>query len=260
MKKLLTTILFTTILGLTAYSQSALVGWDFSNLGGSGLAASVDGFSAERTYQNNGFQTGGSLSDAHSSASFSANGAAASGIQQSSYGFSTTTTADILGSETGQQSLNFFGLPAAGTDLFTINFNSATDVKLYFDHAGASNQLGIFLNFAYKTAGSDTFTAVSHKVLGSGSNSWASVADGGVYSLVGQTNGILDLSSSGEIDAIKFIADNSGAFGGASTMAGNRIGIDNILVTGTATQAIPEPSTYALILGLIALIFASRRN
>ena len=254
MKNLLYITLVSVLVAFNAQAQSALVGWDFSDLGGSGLDTSVSGFAAEKTYTNNGFQTSGYISDA-GSAVFSANGSQASGLA-ATYGFDSTISGQIGGSETGQQSINFFSFPSVGSTVMTLNFTQASGVKLYLDHAGVSNTLGEWLEFEVQTAGSSSFSALSSgdSILGGGSN-WVSTEASGAYGADGRANGIIDFTSEGEITAIRLIAQDNGLFGGTANAAGNRVGIDNILITGTAV--VPEPSTYALIIGFIAFLFVA---
>ena len=255
MKILLYITLATVVFAFNAQAQSALVGWDFSDLGGSGLDTSVSGFAAEKTYTNNGFQTSGSISDA-ASAVFSANGSQASGLA-ATYGFDSTISGQIGGSETGQQSINFFSFPSVGSTVMTLNFTQASGVKLYLDHAGISNTIGEWLEFEVQTAGSSSFSALSSgdSILGGGAN-WVSTEASGAYGADGgRSNGIIDFTSEGEITAIRLIGQDNGLFGGTAGSAGSRVGIDNILITGTAV--VPEPSTYALIIGFIAFLFVA---
>lgn len=255
MKNLLYITLATILLAFNAQAQSALVGWDFSDLGGSGLDTSVSGFTAEKTYTNNGYQTSGFISDA-GSAVFSANGSQASGLA-ATYGFDSTISGQIGGSETGQQSINLFSFPSVGSTVLTLNFTQASGVKLYLDHAGVTNTVGEWLEFEVQTAGSSSFSALSSgdSILGGGSN-WVSTESSGAYGADnGRSNGIIDFTSEGEITAIRLIAQDNGLFGGTANAAGSRVGIDNILITGTAV--VPEPSTYALIIGFIAFLFVA---
>ena len=258
MKNLLYITLVTVLVAFNAQAQSALVGWDFSDLGASGLGTSVSGFAAEKTYTNNGFQTSGSISDADASAGFYANGSGpGAGTQAASYGFDSTTSGQIGGVETGQQSINFNLFPSAGTPLLTLNFTQASGVKLYLDHAGVSSTLGEWLEFEVQTAGSSSFSALSSgdSILGGGAN-WVSNEESGSYAADGgRSNGIIDFTSEGEITAIRLIAQDNGLFASGNTAAGSRVGIDNILITGTAV--VPEPSTYALIIGFIAFLFVA---
>jgi hypothetical protein len=254
MKNLLYITLATVVFAFNAQAQSALVGWDFSDLGGSGLDTSVSGFAAEKTYTNNGFQTSGSISDA-ASAVFSANGSQASGLA-ATYGFDSTISGQIGGSETGQQSINFFSFPSVGSTVMTLNFTQASGVKLYLDHAGISNTIGEWLEFEVQTAGSSSFSALSSGDSILGSDNWVSTESSGAYAADGgRSNGIIDFTSEGEITAIRLIGQDNGLFGGTAGSAGSRVGIDNILITGTAV--VPEPSTYALIIGFIAFLFVA---
>jgi hypothetical protein len=254
MKNLLYITLATVLVAFNAQAQSALVGWDFSDLGGSGLSTSVSGFQAEKTFNNNGFLTSGSISDA-GSAVFSANGAAATGLAAGA-GLDTTLTGAIGGAETGQQSINFFSLPSKGTNLMTLNFTQASGVKLYLDHAGISTTTGSFLTYEVLTAGSSAFTAVTGALMLGGGANWVASTEAGAYAFAGLTNGVADFSSFGEITAIRLIADDTSLLGGGLIGAeGSRVGIDNILITGTAV--VPEPSTYALIIGFIAFLFVA---
>tara|TARA_X000000950_G_scaffold217550_1_gene261765 strand:- start:172 stop:951 length:780 start_codon:yes stop_codon:yes gene_type:complete len=254
MKNLLYITLVTVLVAFNAQAQSALVGWDFSDLGASGLGTSVSGFAAEKTYTNNGFQTSGSISDA-ASAVFSANGSQASGLA-ATYGFDSTISGQIGGSETGQQSINFFSFPSVGSTVMTLNFTQASGVNLYLDHAGISNTVGEWLEFEVQTAGSSSFSALSSGDSILGSDNWVSTESSGAYAADGgRSNGIIDFTSEGEITAIRLIAQDNGLFGGTAGAAGSRVGIDNILITGTAV--VPEPSTYALIIGFIAFLFVA---
>lgn len=252
MKKLLLNLLFLS-LAVSAHAQTAapLAGWDFDQV--VNLDQSVDGYANDKPFSNNGFSGGGYLStelplSTSGGLKFAANGRQASGTA-ADYGFDTKTTTNVGSTDaTGQQSLNIYNAPSASFHAFTVHFNDATNVTMVFDTAGGDTFGG--WNFEYSTDGGSTFTSAgSHTVFGTGDDNWStSEVTGGFYGFIGQSGGTLDLSSvTDPINAIKFNVQNA--------TAGERIGIDNILVQGITV--VPEPSTYALIVGIIAFGFMS---
>lgn len=262
MKKSLYLILslVVSITSASAQSASGIAAWDFVNLGASGLDTAVDGYQAEKVYFNNGFNTSGSISSSLDSSNikFSANGSAAAGTQLSA-GLSTVLTANIGGAETGQQSINVFSAPVNGTTLFTLNFTEATDVSIYFDHAGVTTGTADFLDFNVNLSDGSTQTYTGPILGGSG---WQDIEDAGAYGFFGKPNGVVTLSalapSSGSIGitSVDFVL-NANNFGSALDLSGTRMGFDNIYVEGVV---VPEPSTYALVFGTIALLLVYRRK
>ena len=252
MKKLLLNLLFLSF-AVSAHAQTAapLAGWDCNQV--VNLDQSVDGYANDKPFSNNGFSGGGYLStelplSTSGGLKFAANGRQASGTALQ-YGFDNKTTTNVGSTDaTGQQSLNIYNAPSASFHAFTVHFNDSTNVTMDFDTAGGNGQGG--WNFEYSTDGGSTFTSAgSHTVFGTGNNTWTtSEQTGGFYGFVGQAGGTLDLSSVIDpINAIKFNVKGA--------TVGERIGIDNILVQGITV--VPEPSTYALILGIIAFGFMS---
>ncbi|MCH1551944.1 MAG: PEP-CTERM sorting domain-containing protein, partial [Balneolaceae bacterium] len=139
--------------------------------------------------------------------------------------------------------------PSASYRAFTVNFNGSTDVKMYYDwNGGGSNPTTSFMNVSYVVDG--VSQALTYSSFGSLGN-WTTSESAGLNSLAGQSDAVIDLSAvSGTITSITLDL--------VGMTPDSRVGFDNILVTGTAV--IPEPSTYALLLGLVGLAFVCFRK
>lgn len=250
MKSIFTSSLLVVFLGL-GLNADTIAGFGFGgSLGPSGLSTAVDGFQANRTSVSNGFQTSGSLSASEASAGFAANGSSASGAAFLAGLDATTTTQVGSNNPTGQQSLNIFSAPGGDFDAFTVNFTASNNVNFYYDHAGGPSAAD-YIDISYSVLGSDSFTNLDGYVgYGYGADFASSESTFGYNFVPGQDNAVVDLSAIANVDAIKVTL--------VGLSAGTRVAFDNLLVTGTAV--IPEPSTYALVLGFIAFLLVARRK
>ena len=254
MKKITLISAFVALTALSANAQGLVAGWDFSDI--PSVTGNVNGYAAEKTAVNNGYNTSGSIvtSLAQGSViSFASNGSAATGVQFND-GFDTTTSDLFGGGATGQQSLNVLSSPSASYNAFEVHFTASNNVVLNFDWlTGSTAAPTDFLNISYSTDGT-SFSAFSPYGAFANNTAWGKTSDTGFYAFIGQANAVVDLTSvsSGEstIQAIRFEV--------ANVSASERIGFDNIHVAGTA--AVPEPSAFAAIAGALALGFVAVRR
>lgn len=274
MKKQILTLATVALVAANANGQGLVAGWDFADV--TNLADSTSGYAAEVTAFNNDVSTSGAIYTDGSNGSdnlgtgarFIAAGRQATGNQFSN-GFDTTTTNNIGASATGQQ--GFEVTNQADAFSFTIGFTSAYNVAVEFDWANSAasgGSFGDFLNISYSADGTNWtayapnsadsgVAASSYAAFETSSGAWAASTDTpGTYGFAdGQSDGTVDLSGVAvdEASALQYVR-----FEVASNNIGTRVAFDNILVTGTA---VPEPSAYAAILGVVALGFvASRRR
>ena len=261
MKQILLTLSSVTLAVASMNAQGFVAGWDFADV--PALDTAVNGYSAEKTAINNGFATSGSISTSLTQGSqvfFAANGNAATAPGFGD-GFDQTTTDLFGGSETGQQSLNF----TAGSAFNVVfNFSDSYDVVINADWL-TSNTGGAtdILDISYSADAGSTWTTYNkangqYGALASTSGWYES--DGNAGGFIGfvnsgdQSDMTIDLTSvtdvSSTVNAVRF------EFSGLS--AGERVGLDNVHVNGVAV--VPEPSTYAVIFGSIALAIAAVRR
>jgi hypothetical protein len=260
MKRTIISLGAASVLALSASGQGIVAGWDFADV--LALDTTVDGYAAEkRTSNNNGFSTSGSISTnglvQNSEVTFAANGAAA-GQPGFNDGFSQFTTDGFGGAETGQQSLNVYA-PGGAFDL-TFSFTESTDVVFNFDWLTSTTGFTVdILDVSYSSDGS-IFTPFAHPTNGDsaywagGSTAGWAQSTGNLGGLApafgaGQTDMSVDLTGLGPIQAVRLEFSGLGV--------GERVGIDNVHIAGTA---IPEPSSFAALAGLLALGFVALRR
>ena len=258
MKKILLTLSSVTLAVASMNAQGFVAGWDFADV--PALDTAVNGYSAEKTAINNGFATSGSISTSLTQGSqvfFAANGNAATAPGFGD-GFDQTTTDLFGGSETGQQSLNF----TAGSAFNVVfNFSDSYDVVINADwltsSTGGTNDL---LDISYSADAGSTWTTYNKadgEYVALASTSGWTESDGDAGGFIGfvssQSDMSIDLTSvtdvSSTVNAVRF------EFSGLA--ADERVGLDNVHVNGVA---VPEPSTYAVIFGSIALAIAAVRR
>jgi len=261
MKKTLS--IFGAIAALTAgaNAQGLVAGWDFADV--PALDATVNGYAAEKTAFNNGVSTSGSIASSLAQGTqvfFAANGNAATAPQFGD-GFDTTTSDLFGGAETGQQSLNF----TAGSSFnIVFNFTDAYDVVINADWL-TSNTGGAtdILDISYSADGGSnwtTYNKANGQYAALASTAGWTESDGNAGGFIGFVNG--GGQSDMTIDLTSVTADanntvNAIRFEFVNLNAGERVGLDNVHVAGTA---VPEPGTYALIVGALALGFAAFRR
>lgn len=243
-----------------ASAQGLVAGWDFADVPNL-VGTNVNGYASEKGNFNNGYAVTGSISTTLTQGTqtfFAANGSAAINPQFND-GFNTTTSDLFGGGETGQQSLNFVNTGGAFDVVF--NFTSSTDVVVNFDWL--TETTGAFtdiMNVSYSTDGVNfsSYTKAGSTAAGgfglTGSTAaWgqSTGSSGGASSfLFGQTDQVIDLSSElNPIQAVRFEFVNLGA--------SERVGLDNVHIAGTA---VPEPSAFAAIAGVLALGFVAMRR
>ena len=261
MKKILLTLSSVILAVASMNAQGFVAGWDFKDV--PALDTAVDGYAAEKTAINNGFATSGSISTSLTQGSqvfFAANGNAATAPGFGD-GFDQTTTDLFGGSETGQQSLNF----TAGSAFNVVfNFSDSYDVVINADWLTSSTgggSGGDILDISYSVDAGSTWTtynkADGEYVALASTSGWIE-SDGDAGGFIGfvssQSDMSIDLTSvtdvSSTVNAVRF------EFSGLS--AGERVGLDNVHINGVAV--VPEPSTYAVIFGSIALAIAAVRR
>lgn len=249
-----------------ASGQGIVAGWDFADV--PSLSTTVNGYSAEKTTSsNNGNVTSGSIIADGTFGStnltqdtevfFSANGNAGQFA-----GFDTTTSDLFGGGETGQQSLNFDNHSSSFDVVFgfTSAYNVVIDYDLLLETSSAFGG-GDIIDIYYGASDTSTIYNVGagdYFFTGSAGASWYQSTGnaGGAVSAFNsdQTNGTIDLSSAttDEASAISYVR-----FSFSGLTAGERVGLDNVRITGTA---VPEPSAFAAIAGLLALGFVAVRR
>lgn len=261
MKKILLTLSAASVAVAGINAQGLVAGWDFADV--PALDSTVNGYAAEKTAFNNGVTTSGSISTTLTQGSqvfFAANGNAATAPQFGD-GFDQTTTDLFGGGETGQQSLNF----TAGSSFNVVfNFTDAFNVVINADWL-TSNTGGAtdILDISYSADGGSnwtTYNKANGQYAALASTSGWTESDGDAGGFIGFVNGggqsdmTIDLSS---VTADANSTVNAVRFEFVNLAAGERVGLDNVHVAGTA---VPEPSTYAAIFGVIALAIAAVRR
>lgn len=260
-------------LSTSQVSVGLLAGWDFADV--ANVSADVNTYASER----NGVGVSGTLYTDGSNGSSALTQVSAGSSYQTrfvSYGRATSATSfrgqngfdqagtrAIGGPATGQQAVQFTNSSSSFDIVFGLS-SAANDVLVEFDWMTSgtltSDTYGDWLNVSYSADGV-SFTELNPNtnddIVGSdfyaadSANSWtASSTTGGLLTLAsGQSNSAIDLTAAGNVQYIKFSvgAVNSGA----------ELYLDNVSITGTA---VPEPSTYAAIFGVVALAIAAYRR
>lgn len=247
-----------------ASAQGLVAGWDFAGVPNL-VGTNVNGYSAEKTFYNNGYFTSGSIiTDGTFGSSSLTQGTqtffAANGSESNTPGFDTKTSDGFGGGETGQQSLN---VNNAGTAFdvvfqFTSAFNVVMNMDWLVESAGLTTDI---LDISYSADGTNytSYTPGTNGYWASGSETTWTSSDTNQSGLVpafndGQTDMTVDLSglTADEESAISYIRMSF-----SNLTDGARVGIDNIHITGTA---VPEPSAYAALLGMSALALVATRR
>lgn len=261
MKKTFITLGAVALLAAGANAQGLVAGWDFADV--PALDSTVNGYAAEKTAFNNGVSTSGSIASSLTQGSqvfFAANGSAATAPQFGD-GFDTTTSDLFGGAETGQQSLNF----TAGSSFNVVfNFTDAYNVVINADWL-TSNTAGAtdILDISYSADGGSnwtTYNKANGQYAALASTAGWTESDGNAGGFIGFVNGGGQSDMTIDLTSVTADADNTVnaiRFEFVNLNAGERVGLDNVHVAGTA---VPEPGTYALIVGALALGFAAFRR
>lgn len=252
-------------------SGGLLAGWDFSGVSNVSNAVNaytndVSGISGYGgTINTNGSLGSDSLTQMPSSSANVRFASLGRAVSISSFrgqkGFDQSTTVTPGSTASGQVALKL----NSGSDFsFTIALNqAATNVAVEFDWLmdGAANfgdSDGDWLDIEYSAGGTSAsnFVSLNSTPISAGvgtdyfaetsvEDNWA-LSSSEVRRVVDDQ--VIDLSSVGNVKYIRFTIDASDI--------GSSLYLDNISVTG----AVPEPSTYALLAGVIALSFCIVRR
>lgn len=252
-------------------SGGLLAGWDFSGVSNVSNAVNaytndVSGISGYGgTINTNGSLGSDSLTQMPSSSANVRFASLGRAVSISSFrgqkGFDQSTTVTPGSTASGQVALKL----NSGSDFsFTIALNqAATNVAVEFDWLmdGAANfgdSDGDWLDIEYSAGGTSAsnFVSLNSTQISAGvgtdyfaetsvEDNWA-LSSSEVRRVVDDQ--VIDLSSVGNVKYIRFTIDASDI--------GSSLYLDNISVTG----AVPEPSTYALLAGVIALSFCIVRR
>lgn len=262
MKKQILILAASAAVALSASAQGLVAGWDFADVPNL-YGTDVNGYVAEKFAFNNGVSTTGVIISTLTELTetvFAANGKSASNPQFND-GFDATTTNVFGGAETGQQSLNFYA-PASAFDI-VFNFTSAYDVVINADWLTATTGGATdILNISYSSDGTswNTYDKANGQYTALSSTAGWTESDGNAGGFIGFVNGggqsdmVIDLSgvTSTEADVISYVR-----FEFTNLVLGERVGLDNVHIAGTA---VPEPSAYAAIFGALALAFTTYRR
>ncbi|MGB0418088.1 MAG: PEP-CTERM sorting domain-containing protein [Opitutales bacterium] len=255
-------------------SGGLLAGWDFSGVSNVSNAVNaytndVSGISGYGgTINTNGSLGSDSLTQMPSTSAnvrFASLGRAVSiNSFRGQKGFDQSTTVTPGSTASGQVALK---LNSGSAFSFTIALNqAATNVAVEFDWLmdGAANfgdaQFD-WLDIEYSAGGTAESNFVAYEPNDSATvgddfyasrsteDSWStSSGQDAFHTLIDQSNSVIDLSALGNVKYIRFNVD-------ASDLESS-LYLDNISVTG----AVPEPSTYAIIAGVVALGLAIVRR
>lgn len=248
--------LLAAVSGLSA--QGLVAGWDFAGVPNL-VGTNVNGYAAEKTAFNNGFTTSGSISTTltqGTQVTFNALGSSAIDPQD---GDGFDVSADAVFDGAGQTAIEFFN--TGGSFDIVFNFTSSTDVVVNFDWL--TETTGTFtdiMNVSYSTDGvnftsytkAGSTAAGGFGVTGSSAGWGHSTGNSGGATgfLYSQADQVIDLTAVVDpVQAVRFEFVNLGA--------SERIGLDNVHVAGTA---VPEPSAFAAIAGVLALGFVAVRR
>lgn len=255
-------------------SGGLLAGWDFSGVSNVSNAVNaytndVSGISGYGgTINTNGSLGSDSLTQMPSSSANVRFASLGRAVSISSFrgqkGFDQSTTVTPGSTASGQVALKL----NSGSDFsFTIALNqAATNVAVEFDWlmdgaADFGDAQFDWLDIEYSAGGTTNSNFVAHEpnsnatygndfyAVRSNEDAWqTSSAVSLVHGAISQSNSVIDLSALEKVKYIRFNVDAS--------VLDSSLYLDNISVTG----AVPEPSTYAIIAGLLALGLAIVRR
>jgi len=253
MKKI--TFLVTSLAASATFSfaQTASVGWDFSQYGLDGFAT-TDGSTITKSLTANyvngaadftGAPSFGTLfyDGSNGSTNFEANGSNPEEVSPLQFGNTSigsqgylglSGSLDILDSQgQGFENNRAFGLTTNGSFSFLITPGVATD----------------FTTLEYAAFNSDDTSS---------SLIWEYSVDGGASFLGLETDDITENASAFSVNLSSVTGQSSAIFRGTlSGLDSNVFFLDNVEVSGTV---VPEPSTYAALLGVLALAFVAYRR
>jgi hypothetical protein len=152
-----------------------------------------------------------------------------------SFGTLSTTTTDP----------EAFGINTTDTALFTFELNLGSN---FLDSTSGDS-----FSFAAIAQGNSSGATLSWEFSTNGGGSWSNIT--GFSQTLGNAYAVY---STDALDGLTGDVLIRGTYAGGSTGAGDSFGLDNVQFNGTA---VPEPSSFAAILGAVALgLAASRRR
>lgn len=221
-------------------AQGLIAGWDFADV--PALDTAVNNYIAEKTSSdNNGFTTSGYIETA-SDVRFKANGYAVTDPNDPRFqaGFDQTTTDLFGGRETGQQSINL-NASSLGKKTIVFHFTSAYNVIINADWLTESTEgTADILDIDYSHDGGVNWTPYykandQYAALASTSG-WTESDSSGFIGFVNsnQSDMTIDLRSVADdvasaVNAVRFKFEN--------LQAGERVGLDNVHIIGTAVSS-----------------------
>lgn len=253
MKKI--TFLVTSLAASATFSfaQSAIVGWDFSQYGvdgfsttdGSTITKSLTANYANGTADFTGASSLGTLfyNGSNGSTNFEADGSNPEEVSPLQFGNTSigsqgylglTGSLNILDSQgQGFENNRAFGLTTNGSFSFLVTPGGATNFTTLEYASFNSDDTSSSLFWEYSTNGGATFVGL-------------------------ETDAITDNASAFSVDLSSVTGQSSAIFRGTlSGLDSNAFFLDNVEISGTV---IPEPSTYAVLLGALSLAFVAYRR
>lgn len=262
MKKLKAFVVSSLVAGSAVTAQAEmLAGWDFSQ-----FTNLFDGFSSI-----DGATTVGSLDANYSDALGGVNGGA-SAIGTVFYdGTNGSTAFNLNTGEVGRQS--GFDLSSNSASAFATlgSIGSRATLNSVYGQNGTVGGLGVLTdgNLVFEMDVSSTAVAAEDWIVtygaqtssGTGSITWAWSLDGVVFNDLASSNSVtaVDVAYSADFSGVAALDGQSSVFFRAAVDApdGFLVSIDNVQISGTA---VPEPSAFAALAGVVALGFVAVRR
>lgn len=221
----------------SAFAQDFIAGWDFTGQAGT---ADVGTYSAD--------VAGSSLVSIDTSAFIQATdfGGAAIANEANQVGFGSGGNAPELGDFDYNN-----GFSSAPYDLY---FQGTIDGLAWTIDLDVSSFTAVTLMFdSYTTNSEHSSAAVSYTLDGGTSTAWGTETFASAYAASSLASDLDVSSASSMVISVEFSSSEADQF----TLAGTGVYFDNIAISGTA---VPEPSAYAAIAGLLVLSVALFRR